>query len=160
MKIKGIVLATILVLAVAVTGGAQSWWATQNFLASGVACGTSTTITNGTNFGSGAIRVSYLGRPSTVALTVTFTRVTGSASTVEFYFQVSYDNGTTYSDFHDPVSDADYFSVATNHAAVTGNVVRVTRITSLAGVSHIRLHKIVNNDSSVALTACNASVSW
>ena len=91
---------------------------------------------------------------------MTFTRSAGSTSTVDFYFQVSYDNGTTFSDYHDPVSDADYISIATNHAVISGNIVRVTRIISIAGISHIKLAKITNNDASNALTLCNATVSW
>ena len=160
MKIKQAVLTAILALFVVGVCGAQSWWTSQAFLATGVSCGTSASVVNDTDFASGLVRISYIGRPATAALTVTFTRVTGSSLTVEFYFQVSYDGGTTWSDFHDPVSDADYFSVATNHAAVTGNVVRVTRVTNLSGISHIRLSKITNNDTAVALTACNATVSW
>lgn len=161
MNIRRIVLAGILILALVGIGGAQSWWTSQDFLATGVSCGTSASVVNQTGFGSATVRVSYIGRPSTATLTMTFTRAAGSATlTADFYFQVSYDNGTTWADFHDAVSDADYLSIITGHAVVSGTTVRVSRIISIAGISHIRLAKITNNDSANALTLCNATVSW
>jgi hypothetical protein len=127
------------------------------FLATAVACNASTTLVNGVGFTS----LERTGFGSAALLTLTFARAVGSASlAVDFYFQVSYDGGTTWSDFHDAVSDAAYFSVLTGHAVVTGTTVRVSRTIILSGVSHIRLSQIVNNDTVNNLTACNATISW
>ena len=154
MKIKRLALIAALAVALAGVGAAQSWYMSQAFLATGVSCGTSASVVNGTDFGSAAVRVSFIGQPSIGALTVTFTRAAGSSTaTVDFYFQVSYDGGTTYSDYIEP------FSVETGHAAISGTTVRVTKPILLYGVSHIRLYKITNNDGSNALTVCNAAIS-
>jgi hypothetical protein len=127
------------------------------FLVTAVNCAASTTVVNGTEFTS----ATQGGFGNAGLLTLTFTRAAGSATlAVDFYFQVSYDNGTTWADLHDAVSDADYLSVLTGHAVVTGTTVRVSRTIILNGVSHIRLSKIVNNDSGNNLTACNATISW
>jgi hypothetical protein len=92
---------------------------------------------------------------------MTFTRAAGSATlTVDYYFQVSYDGGTTWADFHDPIADADYLSVIAGHAVISGTTVRVSRIIPLNGVSHIRFSKVINNDTANALTAVNATISW
>lgn len=151
----------VLLLILAVGFSAQNYRYKANFLATPVACALSTTLVNGTGFTSVEVRTSYPGTPSSALLTLTFTRASGSASlAVDFYFQVSYDGGTTWADLHVAVSDADYLSVLTGHAVVSGTTVRVSRSIILAGISHIRLSKIVNNDSGNNLTACNATISW
>jgi hypothetical protein len=111
------------------------------------------TAVNVSNFTASEIKV-----PMNQALvTIYFTITTGSATlTVDFYFQVSYDGGTTWADY------VEYFSVESGHAAITGTTVRVAKPITLIGVSHIRLSKIVNNDvtSGHDLTAVNAVISW
>jgi hypothetical protein len=118
------------------------------------------TKVNVTDFTSASVKVSEEKGARMALLTMTFTRAAGSASTVDFYFQVSYDGGTTWADFNDPIADAEYHSLATNHAVLSGTTVRVSRIIHLAGVSHIRLAKVVNGDGGNNLTAVNATLSW
>ncbi len=122
-----------------------------DFLSAAVACGTSTTLTNGTGFTSASIWVSQRRAEPVGTITVTFTRTTGSASEVDFEFQVSYDDGTTWT--------TAYFvkiSVPTNETAVS-SVVRKSMLVYTYGITHIRLYRIVNGDAAVALTACNAT---
>jgi hypothetical protein len=120
------------------------------------------TALRATNFTSPGIKVSKEVGARMALFTMEFARSAGSSSTVDFYLQVSYDDGVTWSDFVDPVSSAEYFSVATEHAvmAATTTTVRVSYIIHLAGVDHIRLSKVVNGDSSNALTAVKATLSW
>jgi hypothetical protein len=156
---KTILILALVVLAAIPIGAAYNY--SKLFITAGVSCNASSTVNNdGKDFTS--INVGPIPNDvNTALLTLTFTRATGSATlAVDFYFQVSYDNGTTWADLHDAVSDADYLSVLTGHAVVTGTTVRVSRTIILNGVSHIRLSKIVNNDSGNNLTACNATISW
>ncbi len=154
MNIKRMAVAVALILALAGMANAQSWWKSEAFMAAGVSCGAGATIVNQTGFGSGIVRVSYTGRPSVGCITVTFTRTTGTASLVDFEFQASYDNGTTW-------TTAAYVtvSVATN-ALASSNVVYYSVPVYVYGVSHLRLSRIVNNDGSTALTVCNAYFSF
>ena len=133
-------------------------WGTFNkswdFLATAVDCGASTTLVNGVGFTSTQIEISRpQGMKDTGSLSVTFTRAAGSASTLDFEFQVSFDGGSSW-------STAYYvrIRVATNETALT-NVVKVTKELNLHGISHIRLYRIVNNDGANAVTACNATLS-
>jgi hypothetical protein len=141
-----------ILLAGALTGAVSI---TRNILPTGVDCGTSTTVTNGTDFTSEHVSTTYpIDTPKNVGLlTVTFTRTTGTASEVDFGFQASYDGGTTW-------TTAAYctVSVATNATAVS-NIVRYSVPVYLYGISHLRLYQIVNNDGSTALTACGAYLS-
>ncbi len=123
------------------------------FLSSGENVNASTTAVNGTDFTSVEIFVARFEEKFIGAITVTFTRAAGSASTVDFEFQASYDGGTTW-------STAYYvrIQVPTNETAVS-NVVRATREVQFYGVSHVRLYRIVNNDGANNLTACNATLS-
>ena len=131
----------------------QSYHEHENFLVSATSVNAGATAVNGTNFTSRNVRVSRLGYGSVAAITVTFTRSAGSSSTVDFEFQVSFDNGTTW-------STAYYvrIQVATNETAAS-NVVRKTTEINFYGISHVRLYRIVNNDGANNLTACNATLS-
>jgi hypothetical protein len=91
-------------------------------------------------------------------LGLTFTRTGGSAATVDFYFQISADNGVTWRSLNDPIGNSDHFSLATNRSLDKGNTVRVTRIIHVAGGARIRLYKIVNNDKANNLTDVNATL--
>lgn len=148
-KITVIVLG-LCALALGVSEGTYRF--SQNFLAAAVNCAASTTLVNGVGFTSATIDVSRL--PENGLVTVTFTRAAGSASTVDFEFQVSYDAGVSWSTVYYIV-----IRVATNSTAVT-NAVRYTVPVYFSGVSHIRLYRIVNNDGANNLTVCNARVSF
>jgi hypothetical protein len=142
---KKSILIGLLALALSLFGGPM------NFLDTAVDCAAGATIVNGAAFTSREILISS----SVAGLAVTFTRMAGSSSTVDFYFQTSNDNGLTWT--------TGYFhkvSVATNEAAVANVVRYADREPPLFnGVSHIRLWKIVNNDLVNDLASCNASVS-
>jgi hypothetical protein len=120
-----------------------------DFLATATTITASTTVTNGTDFTSREITVGAAA-DNVVGITVLFTRVTGAASTLDVAFEVSYDNGTTWATLEDGT-----FSVATNHAAITGNTVRAFKMYNLYGVSHMRVHTMLNNWSGGSLTAVN-----
>ena len=133
--------------------GSQSYITNAAFLGTAVSCSAGNTLTNGTDFTSVPVRVSHSGYGSVVAITVTFTRTTGTSSTVDFEFQASYNNNTTWS--------TAYFvriQVVTNETA-SSNVVIKTTLVNVHGISHLRLYRIVNNDGSTDLTACNATMS-
>jgi hypothetical protein len=125
----------------------------EAFLATAEDVGTSTTVTNVTDFVSVEIWVSRLGMHPVCAITVTFTRVTGDSSDVNFNIEASTDDKATW-------DSAVYteLNVATNVAA-DSNVVTKTFQVNIYGITHLRLGSIVNDSSTIALTACNASVS-
>ena len=126
--------------------------ASTTFLATPVSCGTSAAVVNGTGFTSKVAHVSSLMNAQPVGIiTVTFTRTTGTASEVDFEFQASSDEGTTWT--------TPYFvkvSIATNETAVS-DIVVAKRLIYLYGITSLRLYRINNNDGSTALTLCNAT---
>jgi len=126
------------------------------FLTAAVSLDASATKTNGTDFTSAELNVTEV---QLVLVTMTFTRAAGSASKVNFYFQVSYDDATTWSDYMEPISGAEYIGIATNHDVISGTTVRVSQPFMLSNVTHLRLTKIVNGDGANALTAVNVSMS-
>ena len=88
-------------------------------------------------------------------ITVTFTTAGGDGNDVDFYFQVSCDNGATWS-----TVDWMTISVASDEEADGDGAVRYPYPDIYPGVSHIRLWKIVNGDLITAITAVNAKLSW
>lgn len=124
-----------------------------NFLTTATTITASTTVTNGTGFTSQEISVGAAA-DNVVGITVIFTRVTGAADLLTVNFEVSYDNATTWATLEDGA-----FTVATNHEAITGNIVRVFKMYNLYGVSHMRVHTMVNGWSGGSLTAVNVSLS-
>jgi len=148
-------LAALFLIAILFLPLSSSWQNNRPFLAAGVSCGVSTTLVNGTGFTSNELAITLAGYDviNNGLLNITFTAAAGSALTVDFEFQVSYDGGTTW-------TTAYYVRIQTptNETAVT-NVVRVSKPIYLYGISHIRLYRIVNNDDANNLTVCNASMS-
>jgi hypothetical protein len=123
----------------------------ENFIATAISVNASATATNGSEFTSRE----QSAKAQAGQIIITFTRAAGSSSlTVDFYFQISFDGGTTWADYVEGVG------VETGHAVISGTTVRVSRPISLAGCSHIRLAKIVNNDTANNLTAVNAAFSY
>ena len=125
-----------------------------NFLSAGIAVNATVTKVNGTDFTSTEIFLGEYRTKDVAAIKITFTRTAGSASTVDFEFQVSLDGKTNWT--------TAYFvkvSSATNETAVS-NAVRKVDLVNVYGVTHIRLYRIVNNDAANNLTAVNASISF
>ena len=87
-------------------------------------------------------------------ITVTFTTAGGDGNDVDFYFQISCDDGENWSTVEWMV-----ISVASDEANVDG-VVRYPYPEIFPGISHIRLWKVVNGDAVTAITAVNAKLSW
>ena len=87
-------------------------------------------------------------------ITVTFTTAGGDGNDVDFYFQISCDDGETWS-----TVDWMTISVASDEENDDG-VVRYPYPDIFPGISHIRLWKIVNGDLVTAITAVNAKLSW
>lgn len=154
MKTK-ILLTLFLCLFLAGFINAQSWVYNEDCIATAVS-----TITTGDNanmtddFTAVPIRVQRLDHSSVVAITITFTG-DGSmdGADVDFYFQASYDNGTTYTTDEfviiDCPSDEDHSS----------NIVRHMELVNVYGLSHLRLWKVVNNDAANSITDVNATIS-
>ncbi len=113
--------------------------------------GTSTTATNGTDFTSANIKIHDV---PFIGITAIFTRAAGSASLVTFLLEVSYDGGTTWATFK-----GTDITIATNTAAVTGNIVRCFYEVQVWGASNIRLKSIQNADGANAISAVNVVVS-
>ena len=117
------------------------------------------TATNGTDFDSKEMLVYDV---PIIGVTVIFSRAAGSASTVDFAFEVCYDGGSN----GPPVTGAHWatfkntdIKVATNTVAVTGTTVRVFYEISVYGASHFRVKSIKNNDAVNNITAVNVVVS-
>jgi hypothetical protein len=126
---------------------------TGDFIAAALGVAANTEAVNGTDFDSEEIGIPF--DVESGALILTFTRAAGSTSlTVDFHFQISPDNGTTWYDYIEGVS------IETGHGVISGTTVRVARSLSLTGATHIRLSKIDNNDTANALTAVNAGISF
>ena len=121
-----------------------------DFLGTPVSVVAGATSQNGTDFTSEHIApLLVMG-----TITVNFTRTAGSSSLVYFEFQASADNGESW-------STAYYLriEIPTNETAAS-NAVQIIKLVNFYGISHIRLYRIVNNDASNNLTACNASLSF
>ena len=148
-------LSVLLLVALAPYVGTQSYHTSAAFLTTAEDVNSGATATNGAEFTSTEIEVSRLGYPDKATITITFTG-DGSmdGSDIDFFFQVSYDGGTTWSTTAfleiDVASNTDHSS----------NVVRHSELVQFPGISHIRLWKIVNNDAANNVTACNATISW
>ena len=151
MKIKLIFLSILLLCFLPLFG-----MHTADFLDSAINIAASGTATNGSEFTSNELDVEtpMQKRLRPGAIIITFTRAAGTASTVDFEFEVSYDRGATWASF-----EGVKIEVATNHVVVSGTTVRVHKEIYFYGVSFIRLHSIKNNDSTNGITACNAILS-
>ena len=123
----------------------------RDFLALAVDVNASVTKVNGTDFTSLELDVRPLCGNGLIS--VTFTRAAGGASEIDFYFQVSNDEGVTW-------STVEYLKIGypTNSEDVS-NVVRGAKPIYLDAITHIRLWKIVNGDAVNNCTACNATLS-
>jgi hypothetical protein len=146
-KIIGIM---IFILLISTAFGGRRY--SRAFLTTAVSCGTTTTLVNGVGFASAKIPIPA--EVNTANLIVTFTRTTGSAAKVYFDFQVSYDNATTWT-----TDEFIRVEIPTNTKAVSNLVVH-SELIALHGCSHIRLSEIQNVDAGVALTLCNATLSY
>ena len=111
------------------------------------------TKVNVTDFTS--INVSLPDDVHTAMILLTFTRAAGSATfTLDYSFQVSPDNGTTWYDYISAIS------LPTAQAIITGTTVRVGVPMNIIGFTHIRLASVTNNDTANDLTAVNAGISF
>jgi len=157
---KSIFIAIILTLAMSVLASAQYIRTNRDFLAAAIGLTAAETKVNGVGFTSVEVPMPQVSTVLLTVMTVTFTRAAGSTSKVSFYFQVSYDDGTTWTDFVEPISGLECIEVATNHGVISGTTVRVTQAFFVPMVNRIRLSKIVNGDGANALTAVNVKLSY
>lgn len=151
MKKTIIAFAIIATLILMLPAKASAQIYSKDFLATATTLAAGESKVNGVGITS--VEVLIANRGTQGALTVTFTRAAGAATTVDFYFEVSV-NGTDWSTF-----EGSTITIATNHAAVSGTTVRASYIVELGGLSHIRLQKVVNGDPANALTAVNCKIS-
>jgi len=153
--LKKIFLVLGLCLILSLPASAQSYEWRQACIGTSIATiAASGTATNGSEFTAIPILVSRPLGSSVVAITITFTGDGSmSGADIDFYFQASYDGGTTYSTDEFVIVD-----IGSNAASAT-NVVRHTELVNVYGISHLRLWKVVNNDSSNTITTVNATIS-
>jgi len=154
-------LSVLLLVALAPYVGTQSFHTSEAFLDTAEDVNSTITATNGTDFDSVEIVVSLLGHPSQATIIITFT---GDGSMdgldVDFFFQLGY-----LADPLDPDtitwSTTSFLEIDcasdTDHAT---NVVRHPELVQFPGAYALRLWKIVNNDASSNVTACNATICW
>ena len=134
----------------------RSW----KMLPTPVNCAANTIIINRVNFWAGHIPIGSERQARECSATITFTRAAGSASTVDFEFEVSTDNRVTWSLLREPDAlDTPLVQIPTNTPVVSGTTVQATFYFNLPGVSHIRLRSINNNDTVNNLTAINVTLS-
>ena len=139
---------------------AASYHKSWTMLTASVDCAADTVLTRGTDFTSRPIPIGKESYPRDCSVTITFTRAAGSASTVDFEFEVSTDNGATWSLLREADTlDTPLIQIPTNTPVITGTTVRVTFYMNIPAVSHIRLRSIDNNDVANALTAINVTLS-
>lgn len=124
----------------------------EAFLATAIDVNAGNTATNGSEFTSLEISI---GQSSRVALTCMFTRAAGSASTVDFAFEASYDGGNNWATF-----EGTTIRIATNHSIISGTTVAVLKLANTPGISTLRLKSIKNNDGVNNLTNCNVILSY
>jgi hypothetical protein len=122
----------------------------SEFLKEGISIDPSEIKNNFVNFVSREISI----RKKVGAITVIFNRESGSLSTIDFEFQVSYGLTNIW-------SSAYYLRirVRTNEDAVAEAVSKTLPV-NFYGISHIRLSRIINNDNSNYIENCNAIVSY
>lgn len=148
------IILTVFMIFVLMSLASPEWRVGFTFLRTAEDVNASATAVNQTDFVSGNEPISFPGYSSVVAITITFTRVAGSASNIDFEFQVSNDDGTSF-------STAAYVTIsAPTNSDADSNVVRHTELVNIHGLSHIRLYQIVNNDGANNVTACNATLSF
>lgn len=121
----------------------------EDFLTTAVAVAKSTSVTPT----SSVIWVAEPGYSKKVVLIFTFTRAAGSASTLDFYFEFSHDDGTTWTDYDDITEQ-----IATNTTAYSGTTVRVMEFVYVDGMTDLRLKKITNGDATNGVTAVNVTL--
>ena len=112
----------------------------------------STTAVNGTAFDSRSLVV-----PTSMAtITITFTGDASSdGGSVDFYFQSSYDNGSTWT-----TAELIKISVDSDEISASPYLVSKSFVDWYQGISHVRLWKVVNGDATSAITLVNATLSW
>lgn len=147
----------VIMLALPLVASYHKHW---TMLGTAVNCAANTVISNGTAFASAHVPIGKESYPRDCSATITFTRTAGSALTVDFEFEVSTDNGETWSLLREADSlDTPLVQIPTNTPVITGSTVRVTFYFNVPAVSHIRLRSIDNNDTANALTAINVTLS-
>ena len=115
---KRILILLALFIFVSTLSGTYRW--KGNFLATAEDVGLGATATDGTEFNSSEIWVAKQGWPDICSITVTFTRAAGSASTVDFAFEASFDGGFTWATFEGVT-----ISVAISSHSLWQNEVRI-----------------------------------
>ena len=124
------------------------------FLATAIAVAADTVEVVGTGIATHSLP---LGSQEIIGITCVFTPAGAAADTVDFYFEVSYDGGTTWAS----LSKDAIAKIPTNQAVVTGGaVVRVFYEVMVYGASHIRWSSVDNNDAVNALSGVNVYLSY
>lgn len=89
---------------------------------------------------------------ATIAITFTHAGA-GDGANIDFYFQASYDGGTTFT-----TNEFILIQKASNMAPAAAGARRHAQVDWFQGVSHVRLWKVVNNDAA-SITIVNATLS-
>ena len=124
------------------------------FLATAITVAANTVEVVGTGIATHSLP---LGSQEIIGITCIFTPAGAAADTVDFYFEVSYDDGTTWAS----LSKDAIAKIPTNQAVVTGeSAVRVFYQVIVYGASHIRWSSVDNNDAVNALSGVNVYMSY
>jgi len=144
----------ILMVAFLLVPLSADWTGKTAFLATAITVAADTVEVVGTGIATHSLP---LGSQEIIGITCVFIPAGAAADTVDFYFEVSYDGGTTWAS----LSKDAIAKIPTNQAVVTGeSAVRVFYQVNVYGASHIRWSSVDNNDAVNALSGVNVYLSY
>lgn len=150
---KKILLSIFLILFILPLMGSQGY--VKNFLATATAVNDNVTAVDGTDFTSR--KVSIGGANDKGAITVWFTPAAGAAVTIDLEFNVSTDQGATWST---GIGADAYLRIQVNtDVNAISSIVRVTTQVQFFGATHVKLYRIKVNSGAGNCTAINARLS-
>ena len=147
---KKILLSLFLMLFILPLMGSQGY--VKNFLATAVDVNDNITVVDGVGITSRKISIG--GKNDRGAITVWFTPAAGAAVTIDFEFNVSTDQGATWST---GIGADSYVRIQVNtDVNAISSIVRVTTQVQFYGVTHVKLYRVVVNSGAGNCTAINA----
>jgi len=134
----------------------MGWQGYETFIAADIASlAASSTATNGSEFTSASITCGWPPERALVTTALIVIDFTGDGSMdgadVDFYFQVSYDGGTTWTTDEVVIIDCPSDTAHSSNTVIHAELINIKW-------SHIRLWKVVNGDAANGLTLINAYI--
>ena len=150
---KKILLSLFLILFILPLMGSQGY--VRNFLSTAVDVNDNITVVDGVGITSGKISIG--GRNDRGAITVWFTPAAAASVSIDFEFNVSTDQGSTWST---GIAGDAYVRIEVNtDVNAISSIVRVTTQVQFYGVTHVKLYRIKVNSGAGNCTAINARLS-